>query len=378
MRVNLHIYPSHFQFESRIVKQTKAISDLGIFDQIIILAFWKEGLEKEQKIDDFRSVVRIESFFESRSRGNKLMKLLGFFELLWKSLFYFKKVDLALINCHSLTVLPLSVAMKWFHNSKLCYDTHELETERNGLSGVRKKIEGLVESSLISKVDGLSVVGPSILNWYKERYSWKNPSCSLRNIPDDISFSEAKVKLRDKFQIPQESILFLYQGLVGEGRGILELLEAFKALGPHSHLVIMGYGPLEETVLKKMSENVHWFDAVPQYEVLGYTVQADVGISLIENVCLSYYYSLPNKLFEYQKCGIPVIASNFPEMSSIINEFNSGWTVEPVSKEIVEFISTLTKEEIEIKRNNAINAKTRLDWHKEVKPYLEMIQTIAK
>jgi len=38
-----------------------------------------------------------------------------------------------------------------------------------------------------------------------------------------------------------------------------------------------------------------------------YTVDADVGIALIENVCLGYYLCLPNKLFEYVACGVPAV-----------------------------------------------------------------------
>ena len=51
---------------------------------------------------------------------------------------------------------------------------------------------------------------------------------------------------------------------------------------------------------------------------------ADLGVAPIENVCLSYYFCSPNKLFEYINAGLPVVASDFPEMRQVIQRF-SGW-----------------------------------------------------
>ena len=52
-----------------------------------------------------------------------------------------------------------------------------------------------------------------------------------------------------------------------------------------------------------------------------------IGFSLIKPVSKSYEQALPNKLFEYALAGIPVIASNLPEMDKIINKYQIGYTV---------------------------------------------------
>lgn len=51
---------------------------------------------------------------------------------------------------------------------------------------------------------------------------------------------------------------------------------------------------------------------------------ADFGFCLIENVSLSDYYCLPNKLFEYAFSDIRIIASNFPEISRIVRDYDLG------------------------------------------------------
>ena len=61
--------------------------------------------------------------------------------------------------------------------------------------------------------------------------------------------------------------------------------------------------------------------------MLLHTRGADVGICGVDNVCLSYYYSLPNKLFEYLHAGVPVLVPEWPEMLRIVKEYGCGWLV---------------------------------------------------
>jgi glycosyltransferase involved in cell wall biosynthesis len=51
---------------------------------------------------------------------------------------------------------------------------------------------------------------------------------------------------------------------------------------------------------------------------------ADFGLCLIQNVSLSDYYCLPNKLFEYCFAGVPVLASDLPDVRAVLEEFNIG------------------------------------------------------
>ena len=70
------------------------------------------------------------------------------------------------------------------------------------------------------------------------------------------------------------------------------------------------------------------YPAVPHDEVVSICRSCDCGILLIENVSLSDFLCLPNKLFEYCFAEIPVIGSNFPEISRVINQYQIGLTTE--------------------------------------------------
>ena len=132
--------------------------------------------------------------------------------------------------------------------------------------------------------------------------------------------------------MPQEKIIFLYQGVLHEGRGIkqmIQLLLHFK----NAHAVIIGKGCYKNelknyTQTRGLANRTHFYGAVSYLELLELSADANIGFSLIKPISKSYEQALPNKLFEYALAGIPVIASKLPEMEKIINKYQIGYTVE--------------------------------------------------
>ncbi len=95
---------------------------------------------------------------------------------------------------------------------------------------------------------------------------------------------------------------------------------------PNVHFVILGEGEYRkkfeaEANNSNCSDRIHFLGAVNHTELLTYTASADIGLALIENISISYYYALPNKLFEYIMAGIPILASNLPQMKKVIDDY---------------------------------------------------------
>ena len=66
------------------------------------------------------------------------------------------------------------------------------------------------------------------------------------------------------------------------------------------HIVYLGYGSEKTNYLSYQKyNNIHIHDAAEHQQVVSLAQSADVGLCLIENISLSDYYCLPNKLFEY-------------------------------------------------------------------------------
>ena len=149
-------------------------------------------------------------------------------------------------------------------------------------------------------------------------------------------------------------------------------------------LVLLGRGPwrdkLRTYVQEKQLDNVHILDAVSPSELLDYVASADIGISYIERISDSYYYSLPNKIGEFIMGGIPIIASNYPEMSKIVLESDIGVTFDPEDPEdMLRALETLLDEETYSKKlANMPRAKKMYNWENEEKKLIGLYSDIEK
>ncbi|MDC0162355.1 glycosyltransferase [Paracoccaceae bacterium] len=286
----------------------------------------------------------------------------------------------AIIHCHDTPVLPLALLLKIFTGAKVIYDAHELESQRNGLSKIGGMMTLFVERRFWRYVDRLIVVSFSIQLWYDKNVGYKKSEVILNSPllePDSIK-SEY---LRDKFSIPKSSLIFIYNGIFVPGRGIDLLISVFQNVDVGSHIVFLGDGELKEKLVNLSNEydNIHVHDMVPHETVVPITRTANVGLALIENVSLSDYYCLPNKLFEYAFSGIQVLASNFPDISSTVREYNLG---ECCDVNYASLLSCVKKFELKKEQKNK-KAKDldALSWQaQEVKLrnlYLELIQEVG-
>ncbi|TLD40945.1 MAG: glycosyl transferase, group 1 family protein [Candidatus Jettenia ecosi] len=378
-RVNIHIYPSPFKNESRMLKITKTLAESNVFDKIYIIATWEDGLPEVEVIDSTREIVRINSTPGNVKRGD-FWKILSTLEWSWKIIRILKGKKIDCINCHNLQILPLSVFLKTLKHSKLIYDTHELETETANSVGFRKILSKIIERLFMPFIDDTIVVNEYIAEWYRNAYGLKKVWV-VKNVPYNKGEPERTVMLKNTYNIKKNDILFLYQGLIGYGRGIELLLKIFSQLDPDKHIVFMGYGDLDliERVVEYSEHypNIHYHPAVKPDEIPRYTASADVGLSLIENVCLSYYLCLPNKLFEYMSCGIPVIVSDFPGMSKFIDEYGCGWKIPLETHAIISLIHEITQDVLNEKREKTKEARKYFGWHLEERTLLKVYKHLG-
>jgi len=361
--LNVHIYPTPFRNESRILKITRSLKEAALFDRIRIMATWEEGLAERERLDEVREVVRIRRKL-GEGREGTFWKAARTGEWSWWVMRSLREERIDCVNAHSLSVLPLCVLLKRSKSARLIYDTHELETETLHTRGLRRIAARAVERLLIPFTDEVVVVNDAIADWYRKAYRIGNVSV-VRNVPVRRDVPETpSLLLRDAFGIREDEVLFLYQGILTQGRGISLLLDTFAEVDRKRHIVFLGYGDLADAIVQagRHAPNIHYHPAVPPDKIPDYTAGADVGVSLIENACLSYYLSLPNKVFEYLQCGIPVIVSRFPGMAEVVDRFDCGWSI-PVERNLLtRLVSSMSREEISRRREGAREAGKHYHW----------------
>jgi Glycosyltransferase Family 4 len=169
MHTNIHLYPSDFTHETRILRITGSLRQARVFDGIHIVAAHRDGLPETEALDETRDVWRVRTRFARVRQGNvwKALKLLEWsLRILWR----FRGVRIECINSHSLSTLPLGVLFKLLKGSKLVYDTHELETETFGNTGLRQRVSRSLERHLVRFVDALPVTSDGHASWYRREY----------------------------------------------------------------------------------------------------------------------------------------------------------------------------------------------------------------
>ncbi|MDH7514840.1 MAG: glycosyltransferase [Bacteroidota bacterium] len=178
-------------------------------------------------------------------------------------------------------------------------------------------------------------VNHSIAERLRARYPGK-PVVVVGNYPDADEIVPDQ-NFRRRLHIPSGHILLLSQGGVQRGRGGALSVRALRRL-ENCTLVFLGSGN-EESRLRSLAERcgvqdrVRFHPAVPSKELLSLTAAADIGLCIIEHVGESYSLALPNKLFEYFAAGLPVIASDGPEIARVVRETSAGLLIRPDDEE---------------------------------------------
>lgn len=331
--VNVHLYPSPFLNESRILREAGSLARLGLFERIDLVGIGQQGVPDSEQVQDGIRILRLGRGGGAGGMVDKIARTGGWSHAVFQR---YRNEKIACINCHSVTTLPLGVMLKRMTGAKLVYDAHELETEANGLRGVRKYLTKQVERALIRHADHCIFVGGAIEQWYVREYGLGNTTV-LYNCPprQDMPHTD---HFRKTYSIAPGKPVFLYQGVIGEGRGIRPLLEAFAKLSEHAVLVVMGYGLLADWFAQQAARHptIHYHPAVAPERLLAYTAGADFGLSVIEGTSLSYEYCMPNKLFEYVMARKPVLVSPTREQSEFVRHHAIGEVASDTSAQAIQ------------------------------------------
>jgi glycosyltransferase involved in cell wall biosynthesis len=127
----------------------------------------------------------------------------------------------------------------------------------------------------------------------------------------------------------------------------------------------------------KLNEKVIFTGRVPFEALPAYTACADIGVNLLENKGLNYYYSLPNRIFDYMRMHVPVLACDFPEIRRIVAHYGTGTLVNHYEP---QFLAETIKQMLVQGKNEAgfAAANAELSWENESETLLNVIRKALK
>lgn len=373
----LHIACNAASRPSRILKESASALRSGLSREVVVLARAADGHPAVELLPEGPRIERvsIRTAWLPRSGPLQIVKFLD-----WQRSVFSRATQLQpkLVQAHSLCALAVSLRIGDALGCPVVFDAHELETDQ-GQPSWRRPLDRIEEARLVRRPQAVLCVSESIADWYVRRYSIERPTV-VRNVPDvRIQVpSDDRGILRRQFAIPDQAVVFIYQGALSTGRRIEQLLRVFRKVGNSRHIVFMGYGPLEGLVRGAASDcaNVHFLPAVPPSEVLRFSAGADVGICGGENTCLSYYLSLPNKLFEYLVAGIPAMVPRWPEMVRVVETNGFGWVVGESDEEWVAAVLAATREVADGMRPRIRRGASEFSWEREEVRLLRVYRTL--
>jgi glycosyltransferase involved in cell wall biosynthesis len=166
----------------------------------------------------------------------------------------------------------------------------------------------------------------------------------------DIDFFEGEHELidwRTKLQMPEESLVVLYAGIIGHAQGLEVIIQAAENVksSPVS-FVIVGDGPEKNKLVRMTHEkgllNVHFFPNLEKAKIPSLIKACDAYIVPLLKLDL-FKGAIPSKLFEPLSMGKPILLGVDGEAKELfIDEGKGGLFFEPENpKQLAQGILTL-------------------------------------
>ena len=264
------------------------------------------------------------------------------------------------------------------NKAKIVYDCREIYSQLSAhyYKPIHKIFWNFYERFFLKYINTILVTANSDLNYLKIKFKkythlkWY----IIYNYPIDYKLNKA-ISLKNKYNIPEDKYLVLYQGVIQKKRGIKQLLHVIQN-SKNLVAIIIGSGNTNYyknyATKLQIAHKVIFINKINYLDLFNYTTSCDIGWAVIQNFGISNQNALPNKLFEYALMGLPIIASNLPNMKKIVTEYNLGVLVEDDNvTEHIKGINTLIKN-----FSNYINIKkikASFTWHTQHQKFINSI-----
>ena len=292
------------------------------------------------------------------------------------------------IHCHEPDALLLALLLKAVSGRKVVYDIHEHWPSEipfdlglpnaTVLTGFLESLISPVELLLSRFADAKIAVSKSVA----ERFQGNGTEPVIISNYSVADLAPPVPKARSS-----HSVVYM-AGNMQIFHGIRECIQAMsrvRAKFPDVSLTLVG------DVREDIGAIAAKTDPRPKITMTGYLpyrqmyetlCRGSIGLLVFQpdyhNACIG----LPNKLFDYMLCGLPVVASDFPEIRNVVGETGCGMLVDPTDPAaIAEAIVSLMEHPEEARRmgeNGRRAVLERYNWGEMEKRLFGVYQAIEE
>jgi len=169
----------------------------------------------------------------------------------------------------------------------------------------------------------------------------------------------------------------IFAGRLSKEKGILTILKTAKNLPDDIHLLIVGIGPEEETVINyvKNNKNIHYLGYQPKEK----TIPLIRGSKLL--IQPSFAEGISSTLLEAMACKTPVIVTNVGGNVELFENNKTGILIEPGNPdELLKKILSLLNNQIKLEQlsKSAFEKVQEYDWSNIGKKYLNLYEKLLE
>ncbi|GAA1145743.1 glycosyltransferase involved in cell wall biosynthesis [Nesterenkonia lutea] len=282
--------------------------------------------------------------------------------------------DPEIVHIHDHLAFSAAGKYKEAFGCPIIWDAHEIYEDLASIEEVRATVNSRIIQDNVQHVDGFITLNQSIADFYHARYPELPKAVLLPNAVERVAQTSYDGRLHEKAGLAADQKILLFQGGYSPHRGIPALLEASKELDDSWSMVFMGWGKLEEDIRGYVDAKsdrpvgrarVAMVPGTPHDELLKWTAGATLGTIPYENTGLNHLYCSPNKLWEYPSAGVPILATDMPEMKKKIDEYGIGLTVDRAldPTEIAVAVNRLSNLDLGLMRRNCATYAVAESWH---------------
>jgi glycosyltransferase involved in cell wall biosynthesis len=152
-------------------------------------------------------------------------------------------------------------------------------------------------------------------------------------------------------------------------------------------LYLRGFGPHENYLRalatnNDLTEKVIFLEPVDMTKMVDSLEGFDIGIVPYKPVSLNNKLASPNKIFEYMMAGLPIAASDSPELKKIVTKNKVGVLFDPSNpKDIANKINKLIENDklLEEMKENALRcAKSEYNWEVQSRKLISVYDSLIK